>query len=157
MSYIFWKLCDQGRSWHWKNDVRSWFKAARNFFFTPDSNWTLIWHCLLLSFQQKGWEPNQSLASATPRSPLLLPPAAAVACRPYSLALLHLAFGLLALLWSTSHSFPQLSWRAFFFSDKFPSCVDTQLKSVFLWVGKYIGVGMYPQWAWYPQVLLDSD
>ena len=47
MSYLFWKLCDQGRSWHWKNDVRSWFKAARNFFFTPDSNRTLIWHCLL--------------------------------------------------------------------------------------------------------------
>ena len=34
MSYIFWKLCDQGRSWH------------RNFFFTLDSNQTLIWHCL---------------------------------------------------------------------------------------------------------------
>ena len=47
MSYLFWKLCDQGRLWHWKNDVRSWFKAARNFFFTPDSNRTLIWHCLI--------------------------------------------------------------------------------------------------------------
>ena len=47
MSYLFGKLCDQGISWHWKNDVRSWFKAARNFFFTPDSNRTLIWHCLL--------------------------------------------------------------------------------------------------------------
>ena len=41
MSYLFWKLCDQGRLWHWKNDVRSWFNAARNFFFTPDSNRTL--------------------------------------------------------------------------------------------------------------------
>ena len=49
MSYIFWKLCDQGRSWHWKNDVRSWFKATRNFFFTLDSNRTLIWHCLISS------------------------------------------------------------------------------------------------------------
>ena len=47
MSYLFGKLCDQGISWHWKNDVRSWFKAARNFFFTPDSNRTLIWHCLI--------------------------------------------------------------------------------------------------------------
>ena len=47
MSYIFWKLCDQGRSWPWKNDVRSWFEAARNFFFTPDSNRTLIWHRLI--------------------------------------------------------------------------------------------------------------
>ena len=47
MSYLFWKLCDQGRWWHWKNDARSWFKVARNFFFTPDSNWTLIWHCLI--------------------------------------------------------------------------------------------------------------
>ena len=47
MSYLFGKLCDQGISWHWKNDVRSWFKAARNFVFTPDSNRTLIWHCLI--------------------------------------------------------------------------------------------------------------
>ena len=47
MSYLFWKLCDQGRLWHWKNDVRGWFKAARNFFFTLDSNRTLIWHCLI--------------------------------------------------------------------------------------------------------------
>ena len=47
MSYLFGKLCDQGISWHWKNDVRSWFKAAKNFFFTPDSNRTLIWHCLI--------------------------------------------------------------------------------------------------------------
>ena len=51
MSYLFGKLCDQGISWHWKNDVRSWFKAARNFVFTPDSNRTLIWHCLLVSYR----------------------------------------------------------------------------------------------------------
>ena len=47
MSYLFGKLCDQGIPWHWKNDVRSWFKAARNFVFTLDSNQTLISHCLL--------------------------------------------------------------------------------------------------------------
>ena len=41
MSYLFWKLFDQGRWWQWKNDVRSWFKAARNFVFTLHSNWTL--------------------------------------------------------------------------------------------------------------------
>ena len=56
MSYLFGKLCDQGISWHWKNDVRSWFKAARNFFFTPDSNRTLIWHCLLRASQSNTWE-----------------------------------------------------------------------------------------------------
>ena len=50
MSYLFGKLCDQGILWHWTNDVRSWFKAARNFVFTPDSNRTLIWHCLIGNF-----------------------------------------------------------------------------------------------------------
>ena len=59
MSYLFWKLCDQGRSWHWKNDVRSWFKAARNFFFTPDSNRTLIWHRLIPIFQWRVSWPNK--------------------------------------------------------------------------------------------------
>ena len=44
MSYIFWKLCDQGRLWHRKNDVRGWFKAARNFFFlrTQTGPWSDI-------------------------------------------------------------------------------------------------------------------
>ena len=54
MSYLFGKLCDQGISWHWKNDVRSWFKAARNFVFTPDSNRTLIWHCLIWGHHLQG-------------------------------------------------------------------------------------------------------
>ena len=48
MSYLFWKLCDQERSWHQKNDVIGWFKAARIFFFTLHLSWTLIWHCIIL-------------------------------------------------------------------------------------------------------------
>ena len=49
MSYLFWKLYNQGRQWQWKNDARSSFKSTKNFIFSPDSNWTLIWHCLISS------------------------------------------------------------------------------------------------------------
>ena len=47
MLYIFWKLWDQGTLWWWDIGVMGWNKAARNFVFAPDSNWTLIWHLLI--------------------------------------------------------------------------------------------------------------
>ena len=76
---------------------------------------------------------------------------------PHSLAV-HLAFSLALLhLLSSSSWFlcatlsKSCMWISFLFiADKF--AIDSQAKSEFLWLGTLVCAGMYPQWAWYPQV-----
>ena len=76
---------------------------------------------------------------------------------PHSLAV-HLAFSLALLHLLSSPSWflcatltKSCMWISFLFiADKF--AIDSQAKSEFLWLGTLVCAGMYPQWAWYPQV-----